>query len=159
MGYTLVEKIFAQRIGREAKAGEFVVAPVDLLLAHEGTGPLALEQFEALGRESLATTTLLFCDHATPSPRKELANVQKRLRTFAVERGAHLFEPGSGICHQVVAEQWAKPGHVSPRAIAVATSVEPIPVAKAPRAPAVQVWESAPMMTWPGLAHCSTTTW
>jgi 3-isopropylmalate/(R)-2-methylmalate dehydratase large subunit len=112
MGYTLVEKIIAKRIGRESGAGEFVVAPVDLLLAHEGTGPLALEQFEALGREGLGTTTLLFCDHAAPSPRQELSNVQKRLRTFAVERGAHIFEPGSGICHQIVAEQWAKPGQI-----------------------------------------------
>jgi 3-isopropylmalate/(R)-2-methylmalate dehydratase large subunit len=112
MGHTLVEKIIAQRTGREAKAGEFVVAPVDLLLVHEGTGPLALEQFEALGRESPATTALFFCDHAAPAPRKELANAQKFLRTFAVERGGHLFEPGSGICHQVVAEQWAKPGQV-----------------------------------------------
>jgi 3-isopropylmalate/(R)-2-methylmalate dehydratase large subunit len=120
MGHTLVEKIIAQRIGREARAGEFVVAPVDLLLVHEGTGPLALEQFEALGQESPATTALFFCDHAAPAPRKELANVQKRLRTFAVERcpepaegrGAHLFEPGCGICHQIVAEQWAKPGQI-----------------------------------------------
>jgi 3-isopropylmalate/(R)-2-methylmalate dehydratase large subunit len=120
MGHTLVEKIITQRIGREARAGEFVIAPVDLLLVHEGTGPLALDQFEALGRESPATTALFFCDHAAPAPRKELANVQKRLRAFAVERcpepaegrGAHLFEPGSGICHQVVAEQWAKPGQV-----------------------------------------------
>jgi 3-isopropylmalate/(R)-2-methylmalate dehydratase large subunit len=112
MGYTLAEKIIAQRIGREAKAGEFVIAPVDLLLAHEGTGPLALEQFETLGREDLGSTTLLFCDHAAPSPRKELSNVQKRLRTFAVERGAHLFEPGSGICHQIVAEKWAKPSQI-----------------------------------------------
>ncbi len=112
MGYTLVEKIIAQRIGREVKAGEFVVTPVDLLLAHEGTGPLALTQFEALGGEDLAVTTLLFFDHAAPSPHKELSNVQKRLRTFAVERGAHLFEAGSGICHQIVAERWAKPGHI-----------------------------------------------
>ncbi len=57
MGQTLVEKIISQRIGREVKAGEFVVAPVDTLLAHEGTGPLALDQFEALKKESLATTT------------------------------------------------------------------------------------------------------
>ncbi len=112
MGYTLVEKIIAQRVGREAKAGEVVIAPVDLLLAHEGTGPLALEQFEALGREDLGATTLFFFDHAAPSPRKELSNVQKRLRTFAVERGAHFFETGSGICHQIVAEQWAKPGQI-----------------------------------------------
>ncbi|MFQ5886605.1 MAG: aconitase family protein, partial [Anaerolineae bacterium] len=112
MGYTLVEKIIAQRIGREAKAGEFVIAPVDLLLVHEGTGALALEQFEALGRDGLTVTALLFFDHAAPSPRKELSNVQKRLRIFAVERGAHLFETGSGICHQIVAEQWAKPGQI-----------------------------------------------
>jgi 3-isopropylmalate/(R)-2-methylmalate dehydratase large subunit len=112
MGHTLAERIVAQRIGREVEAGEFVIAPVDLLLAHEGTGPLALEQFEALGRDGLGTTTLLFCDHAAPPPRKELSNVQKRLRTFAAERGAHLFESGSGICHQIVAEQWAKPGQI-----------------------------------------------
>jgi 3-isopropylmalate/(R)-2-methylmalate dehydratase large subunit len=112
VGQTLVEKIISQRIGREVKAGEFVVAPVDILLAHEGTGPLALDQFEALKRGSLATTTLLFCDHAAPSPRKELSNVQKRFRAFAEERGARLFAPGVGICHQIVAEQWAKPGQI-----------------------------------------------
>jgi 3-isopropylmalate/(R)-2-methylmalate dehydratase large subunit len=112
MGYTLVEKIIARRIGREAKTGEFVIAPVDILLAHEGTGPLALEQFETLGKERPAVTTLLFCDHAAPSPRRELSNVQKRMRAFAVAGGARLLETGSGICHQIVAEQWAKPGQI-----------------------------------------------
>ena len=34
-----------------------------------------------------------------------------------------------------------------------AASVEPTPVAKAPSAPYVQVWESAPMMTSPGTDH------
>ncbi|MCD6553805.1 MAG: 3-isopropylmalate dehydratase large subunit [Anaerolineae bacterium] len=112
MGYTLAEKIIAQRIGREVEAGEFIVAPVDVLLAHEGTGPLAVEQFEGLGRERLAVTTLFFFDHAAPSPRRELSNVQKRLRTFAVEKGANVSEAGSGICHQIVTEQWAKPGQI-----------------------------------------------
>lgn len=112
MGFTLVEKITSQRLGRPVKAGEFVIAPVDLLLAHEGTGPLAIDQFKALGKERLGTITLLFCDHAVPSPRKELSNVQKRLRTFAAERGAHYVEAGSGICHQLTAERWAKPGQI-----------------------------------------------
>lgn len=112
MGYTLAEKIIAQRIGREVRAGDFVVVPVDLLLAHEGTGPLALDQFEALGRDGLGTTTLFFCDHAAPSPRRELSNVQQRLRTFALEMGAHFHPPGAGICHQIVAEQWARPGQI-----------------------------------------------
>jgi putative ABC transport system permease protein len=41
--------------------------------------------------------------------------------------------------------------------MATATSLDPIPVAKAPSAPAVTVWESAPTMTSPGLANCSAT--
>ena len=52
---------------------------------------------------------------------------------------------------------------ISPVAIPVATSVVPIPVEKAPRAPYVQVWESAPMMHSPatttpafGRMACST---
>ena len=112
MGHTLAEKIIAGRVGHEVKAGEFVVVPVDLVLAHEGTGPLALEQFEKLGRERPAVTALFFCDHAAPPPRKELSNVQKRLRAFAASNGARFYEAGAGICHQLVAEQWAKPGQI-----------------------------------------------
>lgn len=112
MGQTLVEKIIGRRIGRRVEAGEYVLVPVDLVLAHEGTGVLAVEQFEELAKPSLAATTLLFCDHAAPSPRRELSSVQQRLRLFSAEWGAQLFEPGSGVCHQVVAEQWARPGGI-----------------------------------------------
>ncbi len=112
MGQTLVEKLIGARVGRQVKAGEFVLAPVDLVLAHEGTGVLAIEQFEELDRTGLAATTLLFCDHAAPSPRRELSQVQKRFRDFAAQKGAHFFGPGAGVCHQIVAERWAGPGHV-----------------------------------------------
>lgn len=112
MGQTLAEKILSRRVGREVRAGEFVIAPVDLVLAHEGTGPLALDQFESLGKDRPATTTLFFSDHAAPAPRKELSNVQKRLRIFAHSHGAHFHRPGAGICHQIVAEKWAAPGMV-----------------------------------------------
>jgi 3-isopropylmalate/(R)-2-methylmalate dehydratase large subunit len=111
-GQTLVEKLLSRRIGRVARAGEFVVAPVDVVLAHEGTGVLAIEQFERLGGSGLGTTTLLFSDHAGPSPRSELSNVQKRMREFASQQGARFFEPGAGICHQIVAEQYAQPGAI-----------------------------------------------
>jgi 3-isopropylmalate/(R)-2-methylmalate dehydratase large subunit len=112
MGHTLVEKIVGQQIGNVVEAGEFALVPVDVVYAHEGTGPLALEQFERLGRPGLGATTLLFSDHAAPSPRSELSNVQKRLREFAAEKGAISFEPGAGICHQIVAERWARPGSI-----------------------------------------------
>jgi len=112
MVQTLVEKIISQRTGLQVRAGEFVLAPVDVVLAHEGTGVLAIEQFEDLGKPGLSARTLLFCDHAAPSPRKELSNVQQRLREFAGHWGADFYGPGCGVCHQIVAEQWAKPGSI-----------------------------------------------
>lgn len=111
-GKTLAEKILSRRLGRPVEAGEFVVAPVDFVLAHEGTAPLAIERFEALGRKRPATRVLLFFDHAAPAPRRELAEVQRRMRAFSNGAGAHIHEVGAGICHQVVAEGWAAPGQI-----------------------------------------------
>ena len=112
MSLTLVEKIISQRIGAPARPGEVVVVPVDVLLAHEGTGPLAVEQFNALEGGRPKPTTLLFFDHAAPAPRKELANVHLQLRNFGRSSGAHVYEVGQGVCHQLVAEQWARPGAI-----------------------------------------------
>jgi len=112
MAKTLAEKILSEKTGRDLSAGDTAVTAVDVVLAHEGTGPLAVDQFEALGKTQLATTGLLFSDHAAPAPRKELADVQRRLRAFAEEAGGEFHSPGAGICHQLVAEEWAAPGMV-----------------------------------------------
>ena len=48
---------------------------------------------------------------------------------------------------------------VLPLAMPTATSVLPMPVANAPRAPAMHVCESAPMTRSPGLAKLSATRW
>jgi 3-isopropylmalate/(R)-2-methylmalate dehydratase large subunit len=109
---TLTEKILSRKYGKDVKAGDYIIVPVDLILAHEGTAPLAIDQFELLGKEQAASKGLLFSDHAAPAPRKELANVQSRLRKFADQRGATFYPPGAGICHQVVAEEWVSPGQV-----------------------------------------------
>src|SRR5207247_8597294 len=45
---TLTEEIFSRRLGREVHAGEIVVAPVDYAMAHDVTGPLAIEAFRHL---------------------------------------------------------------------------------------------------------------
>ncbi len=111
-GGTLAEKILSRRLGRPVAAGEFVVAPVDLVLAHEGTATLAIERFSTLGKHRPAAPVLLFLDHAAPAPRRELAEVHRRMRAFAAGAGAHLHEVGAGICHQIVAERWASPGQI-----------------------------------------------
>lgn len=109
---TLAEKILSLKYGSEVSAGDYIVVPVDLVLAHEGTAPLAIEQFEALDQQQLAVRGLFFSDHAAPAPRKELASVQQRLRLFAQHKGGTFYPPGAGICHQVVAEEWVSPGQV-----------------------------------------------
>jgi 3-isopropylmalate/(R)-2-methylmalate dehydratase large subunit len=112
MGKTLAEIILSQRLEKDVRAGQFVIAPVDVVLAHEGTGPLAVDQFENLSKKHLAAPGLFFSDHAAPAPRRELANVQRRLREFAGTSGGQFYSPGSGICHQLVAEEWAAPGQI-----------------------------------------------
>ncbi len=109
---TLAEKILSRRIDKDVKAGDYIVVPVDLVLAHEGTGPLAIEQFEILGKDQVASNGLMFSDHATPAPRKELANVQSRLKQFTQDHGGKFYPPGAGICHQIVAEEWISPGQI-----------------------------------------------
>ncbi len=112
MGKTLAEKILSEKAGQDLSAGDFTITPVDVVLAHEGTGPLAVDQFQTLGKTDLATTGLFFSDHAAPAPRKELADVQRRLQGFAAAAGGEFHRPGTGICHQLVAEEWAAPGMI-----------------------------------------------
>jgi 3-isopropylmalate/(R)-2-methylmalate dehydratase large subunit len=109
---TMAERILSEHAGREARAGEFVVAEVDLAYAQDGTGPLTVAQIRALGRGGLAKPgrTVFFLDHAAPSPRRELSNDHAALRGFARETGAVLSEVGEGVSHQRAAESLVKPG-------------------------------------------------
>ncbi|NLJ24527.1 MAG: 3-isopropylmalate dehydratase large subunit [Firmicutes bacterium] len=114
MGLTLAEKILSQRVGREVRAGQIIVCDVDVALTQDGTGPLAVRQLEKIGMEKAARpeSTILFIDHAAPSPRKELSNDHMLLRSFAEKTGCRLSDVGEGVCHQIVAEDYAAPGKV-----------------------------------------------
>ena len=114
MGKTLSEKILSMKSGVDAHAGDIVIADVDLAFVQDTTGPLTVRQFQASGLKKLANPhrTILFLDHAVPSPAKELSNDHMFLRTFAKDAGCVLSEGGNGVCHQVVAETYAKPGDV-----------------------------------------------
>jgi 3-isopropylmalate/(R)-2-methylmalate dehydratase large subunit len=111
-GQTLAEKIFSAKCGRPARAGEIVVANVDLAFAQDGTGPLAIRQIEKLGLQGVArpAATHFFFDHASPSPRQELSDDHVFMRNFAKSCGAGVSDVGEGICHQLVAENYAAPG-------------------------------------------------
>ncbi len=114
MAKTLAEKILSERSGTDARTGSIVITPVDLAFVQDGTGPLAVRQFQAGGFTRLAQPkrTVLFIDHAAPSPVKELSNDHSLLRQFARDKGAVLSEVGEGVCHQLVVESFASPGQV-----------------------------------------------
>jgi len=114
MGKTLAEKILSVKSGTDARAGNLVVSQVDLVFLQDTTGPLTVRQFEAAGFQRLANPkkTVLFLDHAAPSPNSELANDHQFLRQFAQKSGAIITEVGDGICHQLVNETLSRPGDV-----------------------------------------------
>jgi 3-isopropylmalate/(R)-2-methylmalate dehydratase large subunit len=114
MGKTLSEKVLSERSGTDARAGDIVIAKVDLAFVQDTTGPLTIRQFQEIKHGSLANPqrTAIFLDHAIPSPNRELSNDHKFLRRFAEDTGCLIFEGGSGICHQLVAEMFANPGDI-----------------------------------------------
>jgi 3-isopropylmalate/(R)-2-methylmalate dehydratase large subunit len=114
VGKTLAEKILSKKSGGNALAGDIVIARVDLAFAQDTTGPLTIRQFQQADFKGLANPkiTALFFDHAAPSPNRELANDHQLMRRFAKETGCLIYDVGSGVCHQLVAESLARPGDV-----------------------------------------------
>lgn len=114
MGQTLAEKIISKHAGKLVKAGELVIANVDVCALQDGTGPLAVQEFKKIGKDKLhdPERTILFIDHAAPSPRKELSNSHMVLRNFAKEYGAVLSDVGAGVCHQRLVEDFVNPGEI-----------------------------------------------
>ena len=114
MGQTLVEKIISEHAGKNVHAGELVISKVDVSAVQDGTGPLTVQEFKKLGVPKLKNPerSILFIDHAAPSPRKELSNSHMVLREFAKEYGAVLSDVGAGVCHQRLIETFVNPGEV-----------------------------------------------
>ncbi|MBI4745679.1 MAG: 3-isopropylmalate dehydratase large subunit [Deltaproteobacteria bacterium] len=114
MGKTLVEKIIGEHTGNDVVAGEIVVAKIDVCLTQDGTGPLAVRQLEKMNLVKAANPkkTVLFIDHAGPSPQKQLSNDHILLRDFAKKTGAVMSDIGEGVCHQIICEEYLNPGEI-----------------------------------------------
>ena len=112
MGKTIAEKIIGTKAGGDARAGDIVIARIDLAFIQDTTGPLTVRQFRAAGYKKIASSlkAAVFLDHAAPSQSREMSNDHTLLRDFARETGAILSDVGDGVCHQIVAESLAKPG-------------------------------------------------
>ena len=102
---TLAEEIFSRKLGRPVEAGELVVAPVDLVMSHDTTTPLAVEAFQQL-RERVwdPARIAIVLDHIMPPASIQTAALHQITRQFVREQGITNFFQ-EGVCHQVIVEK------------------------------------------------------
>ena len=115
MGKTISEKILSKASGKDAYAGDIVVAEVHAAMAHDGTALLAIEAFEEMRGEKLWNPSRVFLvlDHVAPSATEAFSKVHMRMRDFATRHRANFYEVGSGICHQLMVESgYVQPGRI-----------------------------------------------
>lgn len=109
MGMTLAEKILADHCGEtEVHPGQFINARVDLVLASELSGIVAIEEFEKIkGARVFDPKQVVFVmDHFTPAKDIKSAEIVKRCREFAREHGILFYDVGrAGIQHVLLPEQ------------------------------------------------------
>jgi len=115
-GKTIAEKILSAKSGQDARAGDIVVASLDLTYSHDGNRPLAMELLESMGTSKVwdPAKYILFLDHH-PSPNAVSAAAHTKLRAFAIAQGVQLYEMGDGISHVVLPER----GHIAPGDLAI----------------------------------------
>ncbi|WP_321506488.1 3-isopropylmalate dehydratase large subunit [uncultured Methanoregula sp.] len=115
MGATIVEKIFSRKCGREIRAGEVVMAPLDGTMIHDITGPLAIQKFYEMGGKKVydPKRIIMLFDHQIPADSIEAANIHVYMRKFAEEQDIHNYDINEGVCHQVTIEKGrAAPGEI-----------------------------------------------
>jgi 3-isopropylmalate/(R)-2-methylmalate dehydratase large subunit len=115
MSPTATEQIFSAHAGREVRAGDFLIADVDVVMAQDGNAPLAIELLEnEFGSADIlqpADRVVLVIDHCAPAPNEGAARMQAIMRRFAEKNGVRLFDIGEGISHLVLPENgYARPG-------------------------------------------------
>ena len=104
---TITEKIFAAHAGLESvKAGDLIEAKVDITLANDITGPVAINEFRKIGVNKVfdKERVVFVPDHFVPNKDIKSAEQVNLIRKFAKEMGLkHFFEVGRmGIEHALL---------------------------------------------------------
>lgn len=114
---TIIEKILAAHAGKDSvKTGEFVNVKVDLVMAHDLTAGIAIQQFNKTGFDKVfdPRKVVLVMDHYVPNKDVLCAEQNVLLRDFAREQGLVFFGEGKGgIEHVILPEKgMVLPGEV-----------------------------------------------
>ena len=108
MGMTMTQKILADHAGvKEVRAGELIEANVDIVMANDITGPMALPIFKQMADKVFdKDKVVLVPDHFTPNKDIKSAENSKAIREFSREQGlTHHMEQGKcGVEHAILPE-------------------------------------------------------
>ena len=108
MGMTMTQKILADHAGvKEVHAGELIEANVDIVMANDITGPMALPIFKQMADKVFdKDKVVLVPDHFTPNKDIKSAENSKAIREFSREQGlTHHMEQGKcGVEHAILPE-------------------------------------------------------
>ena len=110
MGMTMTQKILAEHAGLESVvAGQLIRADLDMVLGNDITTPVAVNEFEKAGFDSICDRSKisLVMDHFTPNKDIKAAQQCARCRTFAKRFDIeHFYDVGRmGIEHALLPEQ------------------------------------------------------
>ncbi len=104
MGRTIAEKILGAHAGRNLSSGDFSVCNIDFAFGQDGTSSIIIDRIKELGAKELKTKFCMVIDHSAPSPSEGVSRVHKKMRGFARDYSAGLYDIGCGVCHQVIPE-------------------------------------------------------
>ena len=111
MGMTMTQKIIAEHVcpGSSVEAGQLVLANLDLVLGNDITSPVAIREFEKLGKDGVfdRDKVTMVMDHFAPNKDIKAAEQCKMCRTFCSEKEVtHFYDVGRmGIEHALLPEQ------------------------------------------------------
>lgn len=116
MGHTISEKILSEHTSDKVQIGEIIRVKLDIVLANEITGSVAIDEFEKIGTQRVfdKDKIVMIPDHFTPNKDIKSAEINKKVRDFARKHKIKYFEVGRcGIEHAFLPEQGiVKPGDV-----------------------------------------------
>lgn len=94
----------------KAAAGDIVIVNVDLAMAQDSTGPLAIRSLNEMGIDMLhdPSKALLVIDHTFPAADEKVANLHALIRDFVSKHNCMIVE--GSISHQHILEYLATPG-------------------------------------------------
>ena len=108
MSMTMTQKILADHAGlKEVSAGQLIEAKLDVVMANDITGPMALPIFRQMADKVFdKDKVVLVPDHFTPNKDIKSAENSKAIREFAKDQGlSWYFEQGkSGVEHAILPE-------------------------------------------------------